>query len=490
MNWRAAIHYLLAVVILSIYGVQVCPFLESLSTIQLTLPIISSVAILFVLSWLMSRRIHGCIGPMYQPARIFRLQLILFIAAGMGMAIFNTLVYDFPLESGLKLVLGVGLLGFFVAIDLALQREWEIAHALRHSGEELVPDRNFMPLTRKAATFATVAVAAIIAVMFLVINKDLDWLIGLQGELSLKDARLSILAEMAFVMGVVLLYVFNTIHGFTRNMRLFLDAENHVLGEAATGHLDERVVVSRNDEFGLMAHRTNRMVEGLRSLTVRLRKTRDVTLHSLAILAETRDNETGAHILRTQHYVRALADYLRQQPSHAALLDDERVELLYKSAPLHDIGKVGIPDAILLKPGKHTPEEFAIMKTHAMIGGEAIRRAEAELGEDSFLQLAREIADGHHEKWDGSGYPRGLSGEAIPLSARLMAVADVYDALISRRVYKPAFPHSKAREIILEGRGQHFDPAVVDAFIAIEDEFVTIASRYADEYTHSPDCRD
>jgi putative two-component system response regulator len=162
-------------------------------------------------------------------------------------------------------------------------------------------------------------------------------------------------------------------------------------------------------------------------------------------------------------------------------LPDARIEMLYKSAPLHDIGKVGIPDAILLKPGKLTPEEFETMKTHTTLGRDAIVAAENLIdAPSSFLQLAREIAHYHQEKWDGSGYPEKLAGEAIPLSARLMAVADVYDALISRRVYKPPFPREKAVGIIREGRGTHFDPDMVDAFLAIEEEFHAIAERYAD----------
>jgi len=207
----------------------------------------------------------------------------------------------------------------------------------------------------------------------------------------------------------------------------------------------------------------------------------DVTIMAMASLAETRDQETGNHIRRTQHYVRLLALELRKQPKFAAVLDDSTIELLFKSAPLHDIGKVGIPDAILLKPGKLTPEEFEVMKTHTTLGRDAIVAAEALLDEPvSFLEYAREIAYSHQEKWDGTGYPEGLAGERIPLSALLMAVADFYDALISRRVYKPTFPHEKAVEIIREGRGKHFDPEVVDGFLAIQEACRAIAARYAD----------
>jgi len=207
----------------------------------------------------------------------------------------------------------------------------------------------------------------------------------------------------------------------------------------------------------------------------------DVTIMAMASLAETRDNETGNHIRRTQNYVRALARRLQRQPKFADHLDDARIEMLYKSAPLHDIGKVGIPDAILLKPGKLTPEEFEIMKTHTTLGRDAIIAAEKLIDAPStFLKLAREIAHYHQEKWDGSGYPDKLAGEAIPLSARLMALADVYDALISRRVYKPPFSREKSVGIIRDGRGKHFDPDMVDAFLDIEGEFHAIAERFAD----------
>lgn len=218
-----------------------------------------------------------------------------------------------------------------------------------------------------------------------------------------------------------------------------------------------------------------------------LRRTRevqaiqDVTILTMASLAETRDNETGNHIRRTQHYVKALAIRLRDHPRFAGYFTDHVIDLLFKSAPLHDIGKVGIPDKILLKPGKLTPEEFEIMKTHTTLGRDAIEQAERQLGTPvEFLKLAKEIAYSHQEKWDGSGYPDGLAGDAIPVSARLMAVADVYDALISRRVYKPPFPHEKAVELITEGRGKHFDPDVADAFMECREEFRAIAMRFSD----------
>jgi len=221
--------------------------------------------------------------------------------------------------------------------------------------------------------------------------------------------------------------------------------------------------------------------EKVRERTKDVALTQDVTIISMAVLAEFRDEETGAHIKRTQKYVKALAKKCQYNKKFIGILDDATIELLYKSAPLHDIGKIGIPDSILLKPGKLTDEEFEEMKKHTVYGRDAILAAEKMLGgETTFLRYAREIAYGHQEKWDGSGYPQGIKGDDIPLSARLMALADVYDALRSKRVYKKTFSHSKAVELIAEGKGKHFDPVLVDAFLEIADEFRNIALDHAD----------
>ena len=207
----------------------------------------------------------------------------------------------------------------------------------------------------------------------------------------------------------------------------------------------------------------------------------DVSILALARLAEIRDPETGNHLHRTKGYVRALAMELRSHPRFAEFLTPENIEILVKSAPLHDIGKVGIPDHILLKPGRLNADEWETMKKHSRLGYEAIEKAEKEAEQPiDFLNMAKEIAHYHHEKWDGSGYPEGLAGEAIPISARLMALADVFDALIAQRVYKRGYPLEEALRIIQDGRGSHFDPDVVDAFFARQDEFLAIAARHAD----------
>ena len=207
-----------------------------------------------------------------------------------------------------------------------------------------------------------------------------------------------------------------------------------------------------------------------------------VSIRALAHLAETRDNETGAHIQRTQAYVRLLATRLSDHPLFSQTLDNKYIEVLARSAPLHDIGKVGIPDYILLKPGKLTPEEWEIMKTHTLLGCESIALAERDIDTSvEFLQQAKEIVRSHHERWDGTGYPDGLAGDTIPLSARLMAIADVFDALISKRVYKPAITFSEVYRIMQEGRDKHFDPDIIDNFLAGYKEFEAIAAHYGIE---------
>jgi cyclic di-GMP phosphodiesterase len=234
-----------------------------------------------------------------------------------------------------------------------------------------------------------------------------------------------------------------------------------------------------HNHLELKIHRDH-LEDLVRQRTEELQLTQEVTIESMGTLAEYRDPETGGHIRRTQGYVRILSEKLKDHPGFKDYLDNETVDLLYKSSPLHDIGKVGVADSILLKPGKLTDEEFEAMKEHTTFGRDAIRASSKRLGENSFLQLAEEIAYTHQEKWDGSGYPQGLTNGDIPISGRLMAVADVYDALISRRVYKAPFTHSKAVSIIKEGRGSHFDPDMVDAFVEVEEAFRQTALEFAD----------
>lgn len=215
----------------------------------------------------------------------------------------------------------------------------------------------------------------------------------------------------------------------------------------------------------------------LRSKEINILK--EIVVLALASLAEIRDLETENHARRTQHYVMALADDLASIPKFANKLGMEARELLFNSAPLHDIGKIGIPDAVLLKAGPLTPNERELLKTHTTLGRDAIQRAEDQLGVDvPFLGVIKELTYSHHERWDGHGYPEGKRGEDIPLSARLMAVADVYDALITRRSYKPPMPHDEVVAFIADRRSIDFDPDITDAFVRLQGKFFTISNLF------------
>jgi HD-GYP domain-containing protein (c-di-GMP phosphodiesterase class II) len=234
-------------------------------------------------------------------------------------------------------------------------------------------------------------------------------------------------------------------------------------------------------KYGIEARR-------LRRRTQDLLEAQDTIILSMSALAETRDRETGKHILRTRRYVNILAEQLRRTPKYAAL-DNADVDLLSKSAPLHDIGKIGIPDAVLHKPGKLDAAEFEIMKTHTLIGADALKHVidgSRHPERQGFLDYARDMIESHHEHWDGSGYPHGLRGEGIPLGGRLMALADVYDALVSRRVYKEGLGHEQAKDLIVRNSGSQFDPDIVAAFLATSDEFQRVAHLMADEADPPP----
>lgn len=212
----------------------------------------------------------------------------------------------------------------------------------------------------------------------------------------------------------------------------------------------------------------------------RLANSQQLTMEAMVNIVETRDPETGQHVQRTQHYAKSLALTLKKRGEFSQILTDYYIQNLFLSAPLHDIGKVGVPDKILLKPGELTDEEFKIMKTHSTHGERTIEKVAKKIKGDNYLRMGAEIAGSHHERWDGKGYPRGLSREEIPLSGRIMAISDVYDALISRRCYKPPFSHKRAMDTIVKGRGSQFDPVIVDAFLTIEDEIIKIAARFKD----------
>ena len=472
------IHYGLSAVLFCLYGTQVCPFIDSLSFAELAVPILVIVVSLFLTRvtlefWLSSRSVRTLIKDQ------FKVDFFLFFISGLLLSVYNFLIYDFPAGSGLKVILGLSVPGFFVACDLGLRREHKLAQELSASGKQIEIDQSPYPLTKKFGWFASACVVVVGAVVSLVLAKDLVWLIALDDSASLQRAAMLVFVEITFILSVILAYILIIISNYGANLQFFFAVQGSTLNQVASGELAVRVPVASNDEFGVIAQHTNHTIEALQRRTREVEQMQDATILALASLAETRDNETGAHILRTQQYVKVLAEQLKNHPRFESVLSDSMIDLIYKSSPLHDAGKVGIPDAILLKPGRLTSDEFEVMKQHPMIGSQALSAAQQTLGSSSFLSVACEIMETHHEKWDGSGYPNGLKGEKIPVFGRLMALADVYDALISSRVYKPAFTHEKARDIIVEGRGSHFDPDVVDAFLLLEDTFQQIAATFS-----------
>lgn len=476
---RILLHYIIALTASVFYGAEVCPYLESLTYQGLAIHLAISLSFIYAL-----RSILLHYGQKRTPAnrqvwRQFFIELLVFVLGGLAIAWINMHFYQFPFVSGLKLALGLGALGFFLAVDSALAKERKLHKQIAQSREFLPLDTKYFPLTRKMAVIAVVAILLAGGIISLVLLKDIS--LDLPQQTFSQQRATMILVEMGLIIALLAGEIINIILSFARNLRLFLQDENKALAAVAQGVFGQYSPVTRNDELGQLAHYTNNMIRDLENTTKELEKTQNTTIIALTGLAEARDNETGGHIRRTQDYVRTLAEYLNHLDNNRYYLEPKNLEILHKSAPLHDIGKVGIPDAILLKPAQLTLEEFETMKQHTTIGKEALHKAIQEMGQSTFLATAQQIAYSHHEKWDGTGYPQGLGGEDIPLPARLMAVADVYDALISKRVYKPAFTHEKAKEILMEGSGSHFDPTIIKSFLAQEDTIKAIAQKYRDE---------
>ncbi|MEM7207666.1 MAG: HD domain-containing phosphohydrolase [Pseudomonadota bacterium] len=482
-SW-AVRHYGLIAVLTAIYGGAVCPFIETLTIAQLLAPIAVSFSFAVVVRRLLRKNVLGKTQLEQIASKGFAIDLSLFVGISAVLCVFNMAVFDFPVESGLKLLVGISALGFFAAADAALADEHAMAKLLAQSGKNVRSRSRISSFAKRLTALLVMSMLTIGVVISLLISKQQHHIATLTTLPEVATSKNPILIEMVFVIGVVCAYAIKVVISYVRNLHFLVSTHQNTVEHVVNGELQKRIPVTGYDEFSEIARYTNEMIASLEFRTDQLARTQDVAILSLASLAETRDNETGAHILRTQRYVKVLAQHLAKKPEYADYLTDEVVELLFKSAPLHDIGKVGIPDSILLKPGKLTEEEFEIMKSHTTMGSEALRVAE-QYGEGTqFLSFAREIAISHHEKWDGSGYPAGLSGTDIPLSGRIMAMADVYDALITKRVYKPAFSHEKARQIIVDGRGSHFDPAIVDAFLECEETFIQVATVYTDEQYH------
>ncbi|KXF81728.1 HD-GYP domain-containing protein [Enterovibrio coralii] len=466
---RGILHYVAAVCVFTLYGARVCPFLDTLPPAVLFIQTATVFILLFFARQLIRAVTHQEVN--------MTTNMGIFALAGICLAGWYNALYNFPLDSNLKVIFGFLLLGIVISLDLTIA---SVRYEAPQKTTIEMPNK-VVPLAKQVGFGAMLLVIMVTVLLGLVVTKDLLWLVEhTEHKPAISDID-SILKEFAYVSIIVLAYIAVITQNGIALIHKQLQKQIHSMTSACKGDFTQLLPNNHSGELGIVAYYTNVLLQDLQTSYDEINKARDATIIGLSTLAEVRDNETGAHILRTQCYVKALAIQMRKTPKYAEYLSDETIDLLYKSAPLHDVGKVGIPDAILLKPGKHTDEEFEIMKTHAQLGADALSITEKNADGIAFLQFAKEIAATHHEKWDGSGYPKGLAGEDIPLSGRLMALADVYDALISKRVYKPAFSHEKAKSIILEGNGTHFDPAVVDAFLVCEKEFTEIADRYRDK---------
>lgn len=292
------------------------------------------------------------------------------------------------------------------------------------------------------------------------------------------EGRWDSMVLMGIIIAVVYWFLDSFLHIFiSPDTYLFSD----ILGERTYDVLTRLVALCLFLIFGSHVQYTiNNRKKAERALIEsykNLHNARVTTIIGLAQLAESRDQATGAHLERMQTYSKLLAEALATHPKYQGYITPDYIDSLYNSSVLHDIGKVGVPDSILLKPAKLNADEFELIKKHATLGGDAIRAIESKIEGQSFLRIGREVAYHHHERWDGNGYPAGLKGEAIPLSARIVALADSYDALTSKRPYKLPIPHEKALEIIRQERGRHFDPDIVDAFVSLQSDFNAVRKK-------------
>jgi HD-GYP domain-containing protein (c-di-GMP phosphodiesterase class II) len=472
--WRALLaHHLVAAVVLTLYGRHVCSYAEGL-------PLATWLAVL-VSAQLLSIGARALLLPhalaehAAAPRRLFTLDWVIFAATGALVGAVNTLALGLPPASGLKLAIGCWLYGFFVAAETALGLAAARFSTADDAGFD--PRVGFRPLWQRLVASAALVIGGMGIIVFLLLLR----LVELRDEGALQsDAFVTAVAlEMAVAVAVAMVLSVRLVKIAAGVIGLALAQQVSTLRAVGDGRLDSAARIGTADEIGLVSLELNALVRRLADRTVRLAAAEAATVRALVTVAAVRDSDTGRHLDRTQAFVRLLCERLVARGALAA----EAAESIIAAAPLHDIGKVGVPDAVLNKPGRLSDEEMAVMRTHVAQGEAAIARALAETGPVPLLVTAEALIAGHHERWDGKGYPRGLAGEAIPFAGRIMAIADVYDALRSPRVYKPPFSREDARRLILEGAGTQFDPALVADFSALEPAFDRIATEMADGET-------
>ena len=467
---RSLAHYVVACLIVSLYGYAVCEFIDGLPISYWAGTLVPVLAVVWLTRTWISRYVSRL--PLdRQPALAMAVETASFTMAGLILGSINTYVHGFPVASGLKAAVGFMAVGVFAGVDQAMIRV-----ILRFDQGGLQ-----RPIRDVSASLAIrIGIAGGVVMGFAIVIAALLAARIMESGLDHTVSKTQLAIEFLFVFVVFLAYLANLGHSYGRIVQRGLAEQMTALAQSRSGLGKTRAVVGTNDEIGLVATEINFLLDALSQAETETVRAHEATIRGLVSLAGARDNETGDHLRRTQLYLECIARQLALDPAYRANLSDETITRMIAAAPLHDIGKVAIPDAVLRKPGKLDAAEFEVMKTHVNEGIAVIDKVTREVGVTPFLAMARDIIAGHYEKFDGSGYPRQLKGQEIALAGRIMAVADVYDALRSQRVYKPALSREAAREIILAGAGSHFDPVVVAAFLLVEPAIDRIATELMD----------
>lgn len=467
---RSAAHHLVFSVFVTIYGYSVCNFINGL---QVALWAATLVPV-GVAQWLLRNIVAGRIAltaPASRPRLAFFSELGVFVLGGAVIGIVNTVLHGFPAGSGMKAMLGFVTIGIFAGVDQAF-----VQTRIRFEQGGMVASRDMVrsPFSIRLGLSIGVVVALVLGIASLLVLRGIE-----DGAFSDISGFRRLAIEFAFVFGVIVCYVANVARGAEKLFAKAISEQVQTLSDARDGKARRRATVGTQDEIGFVSGEINHLLDELDRAYEATTRTNDAIMKALIGLAGARDNETGGHLQRTQGYVGLLCEQLSLDPDLAPTLTPQAISDIIGAAPLHDIGKVAVPDRVLLKPGRLTPDEYDMMKTHVAHGLAVIDKVIADVGITPYLAAARDVIAGHHEHWNGAGYPFGKKGTDIPLAGRVMALADVYDALRSARVYKPAISHAEARQILIDCAGTQFDPMVVAAFLVVEPQFERIASNFA-----------
>ncbi len=412
------------------------------------------------------------VAPARRPRLAFWGELGVFIAGGAVIGIVNTVFHGFPAASGLKAMLGFVTIGVFAGVDQAFV---QTRIRFEQGGMPSFPTKPRSPFAVRLGLSFGLVTALVIGIISLLLLRGIE-----DGRIRDPQSFRRLAIEFAFVFAVILCYVANAARGAEKLLAKAVSEQVQTLGEARDGRAQRRAVIGTQDEIGFVSAEINHLLDELDRAHETTTRTNDAIMKALIGLAGARDNETGDHLQRTQRYVGILCSQLAGHPEYAATLTPSAIADIVSAAPLHDIGKVAVPDAILRKPGRLTSDEYEVMKTHVSHGLAVINKVIADVGVTPYLAAARDVIAGHHEHWNGAGYPFGLKGAEIPLAGRVMALADVYDALRSERIYKAAMTHEEARQTLIDGAGTQFDPLVVAAFLVVEPQFDRIATSFTD----------